>query len=232
MISILIVDDHFLVRKGLKKILEDEVNNVIVYEAIDGNDLMKKIHAEKFDMIICDISMPGRSGLELLEQIKKEYPKLPVLMLSFYPEDQYAVRVLKAGASGYISKDSASEELSKAIRQVLIGRRYISENLVEKLASNLDTNNNKDLHESLSNREFDVLKMIASGKKISDIAVILSLSVNTISTYRFRILEKMKLKNNAEIMHYVISNKIIWWIILNLFVFLISWNEKTKKNGK
>lgn len=209
MISILIVDDHFLVRKGLKKILEDEVNNVIVYEAIDGNDLMKKIHAEKFDMIICDISMPGRSGLELLEQIKKEYPKLPVLMLSFYPEDQYAVRVLKAGASGYISKDSASEELSKAIRQVLIGRRYISENLVEKLASNLDTNNNKDLHESLSNREFDVLKMIASGKKISDIAVILSLSVNTISTYRFRILEKMKLKNNAEIMHYVISNKII-----------------------
>lgn len=209
MIKVLIADDHSVVRKGLKQIIEEEFRSATIQEAIDGNELLKKVRSEKFDIVISDISMPGRNGLESLKQLKEEYPKLPILILSMHPEEQYAVRTLKAGASGYLTKESASEELVKAVKQILGGRRYISASVAEKLAENLDIKNENELHENLSNREFDVLKLIASGKTVSDIAKVFSLSVNTISTYRARILEKMKFKNNAELTHYAILKKLV-----------------------
>ncbi len=209
MINFLIADDHDVVRKGLKQIIEDEFHNSQIHEAINGNELLKKVHTEKLDIVISDISMPGRSGMESLKQIKEEFPKLPVLMLSMHPDEEYAVRALKAGASGYLSKASAAEELILAIRQILGGRRYISANVGEKLAENLDQKHDKELHENLSNREFDVMKLIASGKTVSEIAKLFSLSVNTISTYRARILEKMCFKTNAELTHYAIKNHLV-----------------------
>lgn len=209
MINILIADDHDVVRKGLKQIIEEEFHNSNIHEAINGNELIKKVHADKFDIVISDISMPGRSGMESLKQIKEEFPKLPVLILSMHPDEEYAVRALKSGASGYLSKASAAEELILAIRQILSGRRYISANVGEKLAENLDMRHDKELHESLSNREFDVMKLIASGKTVSEIAKLFSLSVNTISTYRARIMEKMCFKTNAELTHYAIKNRLV-----------------------
>ncbi|MBC7382084.1 MAG: response regulator transcription factor [Bacteroidia bacterium] len=209
MIRVLIADDHDVVRKGLKQIIAEEFHNADIHEAADGNELIKKVHAERFDIVISDISMPGRSGLESLKQLKEEYPKLPVLILSMHPEDQYALRVLKSGASGYLTKESVADELVKAVKQILGGRRYISVNVAEKLAESLDQNTDKELHENLSNREFDVLKLIASGKTVSEIAKVFSLSVNTISTYRARILEKMNFKNNAELTHYSIVKKLV-----------------------
>lgn len=207
--NILIADDHTIVRKGIRQILMEEFSDAFIEEVADGNEMLHKIRNEKFDIVISDISMPGRSGLESLKQVKEEFPKLPVLILSMYSEDQYAIRVLKAGASGYLTKDSAPEELVKAVKQIVSTGRYISPAVADKLAENINQNSSEQLHESLSDREFEVLKMIGSGKTVSEIAQILSLSVNTISTYRVRILEKTKLHSNSEVMHYVLENKLV-----------------------
>jgi DNA-binding NarL/FixJ family response regulator len=206
---ILLADDHSIVRRGLKEIITEEFPDSAVDEATDGQDLMKLVRKEKYDCVISDLSMPGRNGLETLKVLKVEFPQLPVLILSMHPEELYAIRVLKAGASGYLTKDSAPEELVKAIRLILQGRKYITPSLAEKMASNLDADSQKQPHELLSDRELDVMKMIASGKTVSEIATELSLSVNTISTYRARIMEKMGLKTNSELTYYVISNNLI-----------------------
>jgi len=209
MIKILIADDHSVVRAGLRQILSGVPDMTIVDEAGSAYEAIDKIRKNDYSVIVLDISMPGKSGLDALKEIKNEYPSLHVLMLSMYPEDQYAIRVLRSGASGYMTKDSAPEELVTAIRTVAAGRKYISPLLAEKLAFNLDEDTKKEPHEMLSDREYQVLCMIASGKTASEIADQLSLSVKTISTYRSRILEKMNLKNNAELTNYAIKNSLI-----------------------
>lgn len=211
MIRILLADDHSIVRKGLKQILQEEFPEANFEEAADGLELLRKARTFNADIIISDLSMPGRSGMDTLKQLKSELPATPVIILSIHPEDQYAIRVLKAGAQGYITKEAAPEELVKAVRQVLKGRRYITHSLAEKLAEAIGghVQEYEMPHQSLSDREFYVLKMISSGKTVSEIAESLSLSVNTISTYRARILEKMNMHTNAELTHYAISNNII-----------------------
>jgi two-component system, NarL family, invasion response regulator UvrY len=205
----LIADDHTVVRKGLKQILLEAFPSAIIEEVTDAESLLKKVFAQSWDVVISDISMPGRSGLEVLQQIKQQYPKLPVLILSVYPEEQYALRVLKAGASGYLNKDSAPEQLVAAVNRVMLGKKFITPAIAEKLANSLDHDLNKLSHEYLSDREFEVLKLIAGGQAVSDIASKLSLSVTTISTYRSRIMSKMGLKSNAELIFYAIENKLV-----------------------
>ena len=207
--NILLADDHSIVRRGLKDILLEEFPNANFQEAADGQELIRKMRNDKFDIIISDVSMPGKNGLDALKVIKSEFPSIPVLILSIHPEELYAIRVLKAGASGYLTKESAPEELVEAVRMILNGRKYITPSLAEKMASNLGNNFTKLPHELLSDRELDVLKLIASGKAVSEIAIELSLSVNTISTYRSRLLEKMNLKSNSELTFYVISNNLL-----------------------
>ena len=207
--KILIADDHAIVRRGLKQILSDEFSDASIQEVPDGNELLNKVRAENYDIIISDISMPGLNGLETLKQLRLEFPKLPVLILSMHPEDQYAIRALRAGASGYLTKDSAPDELVKAVNQIRGGRRYITSSVAEKLAETLHMDSSKELHETLSDREFDVLKLIASGKTVSEIGEKLSLSVTTVSTYRARVLVKMKFNTNAEMTHYAVENKLI-----------------------
>ncbi|HSZ86143.1 MAG TPA: response regulator transcription factor [Puia sp.] len=206
---ILIADDHTVVRRGLKQILLEAFPFAEIEEVADAEELFKKTLKHKWDVVISDISMPGRSGLEVLQQIKLDQPKLPVLILSVHPEDQYALRVLKAGASGYLNKDSAPEELVKAVNQLLLGKKYITATIAEKLASNLDQDSEKQLHELLSDREFEVFKLLASGKSVSSIAEQFSLNVSTISTYRARIMEKMNFKTNADLTLYAIENKLM-----------------------
>jgi DNA-binding NarL/FixJ family response regulator len=208
MLRILIADDHTIIRKGLRQILLEEFPNAKISEVADGGELLKQARIGKWDIVISDLSMPGKSGLETLKQIKEEVPKLPVLILSMHPEDQYAIRVLRAGAAGYLNKEGAPEELIKAVRQILGGRRYISPTVAEKLAEDLSQDSTKALHETLSDREFHVLRLISSGKTVSEIAEMLSLSVATVSTYRARILLKMNMKTNAELTHYAIENKL------------------------
>jgi len=205
----LIADDHSIVRRGLKQIISEAFPGSIIDEVVDAEDLLKKAMMETWDVVISDISMPGRSGLDVLQQIKQHHPKLPVLILSMYPEDQYAIRVLKAGASGYLGKDSAPEELVAAINKLLLGKKYITSSIAERLATALDQDIDKDPHEYLSDREFEVLKQLASGKTVSDIAQRLSLSVTTVSTYRARIMSKMNLKSNADLTLYAIEKKLI-----------------------
>ena len=209
MLRILIADDHPIVRKGLKQILSEESDMGVFGEAQNSQEVLELVQKQDWDIVILDITMPGRGGIDVLKELKHERPKLPVLMLSVHPEDQYAVRALKAHASGYMTKDSAPEELVKAIRKILRGGKYISSTLAEKLAFDLETETEKPLHETLSDREHQVLLMIASGKTVSEIAEELSLSVKTIDTYRARILEKMKMKTNAELTHYAIKNKLV-----------------------
>ncbi len=209
MIKLIIADDHAVVRKGLKQIFEETSDIVVTGEASSGNELLEKLRNEKFDVVILDISMPGKDGLDTLKEIKAINPSLPVLIFTIYPEEQYAVRVLKAGAAGYINKESEPEILIEAIRKVSQGRKYISSYLAELLASSLDSKSSEALHDQLSDREYQVMCMIASGKTPTDIAKELSLSINTISTYRMRILEKMGLKNNAEITHYALKNRLV-----------------------
>ena len=209
MIKILIADDHPIVRQGLKQILSEEPDMTVLGEAQNSQEVLELVRKQDWDIVILDITMPGRGGIDVLKELKHERPKLPVLMLSVHPEDQYAVRALKAHASGYMTKDSAPEELVKAIRKILRGGKYISSTLAEKLAFDLETETEKPLHETLSDREYQVLLMIASGKTVSEIAEELSLSVKTIDTYRARILEKMKMKNNAELTHYAIKNGLV-----------------------
>jgi len=210
MVKILIVDDHAIVREGLKQIVADTSGLAVTGEAASEQETLEMIRKHDYDIVLLDIAMAGRGGLETLKQIKQEMPHLPVLMLSMYPEEQYAVRALKMGAAGYLTKLSAPEELIKAIKKISAGRKYISNSLAEKLAFDLEINTEKPLHEYLSDREFQVMCMIASGKTVKNIAEKLSLSVNTISTYRFRILEKMKMKNNSELTHYAIKNRLVW----------------------
>ncbi|MCX7908673.1 MAG: response regulator transcription factor [Ignavibacteria bacterium] len=209
MIKIIIADDHAVVRTGLKQIIESDPNLRVVGEASSGFELIEKIQEGHYDVVILDISMPGKDGLETLKEIKRIKPKLPVLIFTVYPEDQYAVRLLKAGASGYLNKECEPEALIEAIHRVAMGRKYVSENLAELLAQKLEDTSEVPLHELLSDREFQVLCLIASGKTIKEIAEILQLSANTVSTYRIRILEKMKMKNNAELTHYAIKNGLV-----------------------
>jgi two-component system, NarL family, invasion response regulator UvrY len=194
-----------VVRQGLKLILADHFRNAIFGEARNAEEAITRAGKEKWDVMVLDLTMPGRSGLEVLQSIRRLRPKLPVLVLSMHPEDQFAVRLLKAGAAGYLTKESAGEELVGAIRKVVAGGRYISSSLAERMASYLDIDVHKAPHERLSDREFLILRMIALGKAVSQIGRELSLSVKTISTYRARILEKMDMKNNAEITRYAIE---------------------------
>jgi two-component system, NarL family, invasion response regulator UvrY len=198
-----------VVRHGLKQILADEFPKAEYGEARNGQEALNRVWKERWDVVILDITMPGRGGLEILKEIKKARPKLPVLVLSMHPEDQFAVRVLKAGASGYMTKESAPEELVGAIRKVLAGGRHISPSLAEIMATYLTVKTEKPPHELLSNREYQVLRQIASGRTVSEIARELSLSVRTVSTYRTRILEKMGLKTNAELTHYAFQKQLV-----------------------
>ncbi len=211
MIKVLIADDHTIVREGLKQILSEPSDIVVVDEAKDGQEVLSKVWEKDFDVVVLDITMPGQSGLEVLKQIRTVKPNLNVLILSMHPEDQYAIRVLKAGASGYVTKDTASDELINAIRKVSQGRKYVSSSLAEKLAfgvsSGIETE--KPLHDSLSDREYEVMCKIASGKAVNRIAQELSLSAKTISTYRARIMDKMNMKTNADLIHYAIQNRLI-----------------------
>jgi two-component system invasion response regulator UvrY len=208
-VKILVGDDHAIVREGMMRLLKEEFSSVKFGEAKCGIDVLELARAEKWDVIIMDITMPGRSGLEILKQLRNESITTPVLVLSMYPEDQYAVRVMRAGASGYLTKDTASEQLINAVKRVLTGKKYISESLAEKLADDLDGKGNKSIHELMSDREYQVMCMIASGKTVSEIAEELSLSVPTISTYRARILEKLDMKTNAEITRFAIETGLV-----------------------
>ena len=209
MIRVLIADDHAVVRQGLKQILGDTPEMVVAGEATNGQEVLDKVRAEAWDIVVLDISMPDRSGLDILKELQSERPKLPVLVLSMYSEDQFAVRVLKAGARGYLTKDSAPDELVKAIRKVVSGGTYVSAFLAEKLAFEIGTDSSKLPHEALSDREFQVLRLIAAGKSVKEIAAELYLSVKTVSTYRSRLLQKMNLETNAELIHYAIQNRLI-----------------------
>lgn len=209
MIRVLIADDHTVVRRGLKQILLEGFPTAYVEEVPDAEELIKKIVQAEWDVVISDLSMPGRSGLEALQQIKQIQPKLPVLILSIHPEDQYAIRVLKAGAAGYLSKDMAPDELVNAVQRVMLGKKYITPSIAEKLASVLDQDSSKALHEYLSDREFSVLKLLAAGKSVSEIAESLFLSVTTVSTYRTRIMTKMNMKSNADLTLYAVENKLL-----------------------
>jgi DNA-binding NarL/FixJ family response regulator len=209
MIRALIADDHAVVRQGLKQILGDTPEMVVAGEATTGQEVLDKVRAETWDVVVLDISMPDRSGLDVLKQLRSERPKLPVLVLSMHSEDQYAVRVLKAGASGYLTKDSAPDELVKAIRKVVSGGTYVSSFLAEKLAFEIGTDSSRLPHETLSDREFQVLRLIAAGKSVTEIAAELCLSVKTVSTYRARMLEKMNLGTTAELIHYAMQNHLI-----------------------
>ena len=209
MIKILIADDHPIVRKGLKQILAETPNIVVAGEANNGAEVLTKVLKNEYDMVLLDISMPGRDGIDTLKELKDLKPNLPVLILSIHSEDQYAMRVLRAGAYGYLTKESAPEELISAIRTVSLGRKYISPSVAEKLVFNLDNNAEKRPHDKLSDREYQVMHMIASGKTVKEISEDLSLSVKTISTYRARIFEKMKMKNIAELIRYAIKNGLV-----------------------
>jgi two-component system invasion response regulator UvrY len=208
-IKVLIADDHAIVREGLKQILADTKDIVVAGHAENGIEAIKLTREGTCQVLLLDISMPDRSGIEVLKQVKKESPKTAVLMLSMHREDQYAIRSLKAGASGYLNKQSAPAELVNAIRQVAAGRKYISAALAQELANQISDDHETPLHETLSDREYQTLTMIASGKTVSDIANELVLSVKTISMYRSRLLQKMKLRHNAELTHYAIKNHLV-----------------------
>ena len=209
MIKIIITDDHPIVRKGLKEILAETKDIFSVDEAGNGWEVLEKVGKTDYDVVVLDLSMPGMSGLEVLKQLKKKKSSIPILVLSRHPEEQYAVRVLKAGADGYLTKESAPNELALAIQKIARGGKYISASLADQLASYIKDESGKKPHERLSDREFQVMSMLASGKTVGEIAREMALSVNTISTYRLRILEKMKWTNNAQIMHYALNEKLI-----------------------
>jgi DNA-binding NarL/FixJ family response regulator len=208
-IRVFIADDHAIVREGLKQILAESREIIVAGEAENGLDAIKLFRKAKCHVMLLDISMPDRSGIEVLKQLKKEQPEMAVLMLSMHREDQYAIRSLKSGAAGYLTKQSAPAELVTAIRQVAAGQKYVSAALAQELASQLGDDHQASLHDSLSDREYQTLTLIASGKTVSAIAQELSLSVKTISEYRARLLVKMKLKNSAELTHYAIKNQLV-----------------------
>jgi len=209
MIRVLITDDHPLVREGLIKILRNESDMDVAGEARTAPEMLDILRQEKVDVLVLDISLPGKSGLDVLKELRAEHPKLPVLILSMHPEDRFALRVLKTGAAGYVTKESAPEELVKAIRKVYTGGKYVSATMAEKLAVGIEEDTGKPLHESLSDREYEILQMIATGKKPGEIARQLSLSVRTVNTYRSRIFEKMHMKTNAQLIHYALEHHLI-----------------------
>jgi DNA-binding NarL/FixJ family response regulator len=209
MIKLLIADDHPIVREGLKQIIRNAPDIIISGEANDGIEVLSKIKKENYDVILLDISMPRKNGIEILNEIRKEKIKSRILILSIHPEEQYAMRALKAGAYGYLTKDSVPNELISAIKKVSMGEKYISLSLTEKLVDNLRVGLDKTPHEVLSNREYQVMLLLASGKSMQGIAKELFLSVKTVSTYKTRILKKMKMKNTFEIIYYAIKNKLI-----------------------
>lgn len=205
----LIADDHQVVRNGLKLVLNDEFSEIQFGEAQNSSEVLKKIPEDQWDILILDINMPGRSGLDVLHQMKIEHTKIPVLVLSLLPEDQMAMRVLRLGASGYISKDASNPELIKAIHCILSGKKYITSSVAEQLAIQLENPSNKPLHEFLSEREYQTLLLIAEGKSSSQIAEILSISTPTVGTYRARMLEKMHMKTNADLINYAIRHHLV-----------------------
>jgi len=209
MTTILIADDHPIMRRGIRQILSDLPGVSIIEEAGGANELFHKIDNTVFDVIILDISMPGRSGLDILVDLKAKYPSIPVLILSVHTEEQYALRTLKSGASGYLTKDSAMEELPRAVKKILNGGKYITSSLADKMADNLLEESDKPLHHWLSNREYEVLCKIAEGKNAKIIADELFISEKTVSTYRSRILEKMKMKSNTELIRYALKEGLI-----------------------
>ncbi len=209
MYRILIADDHPIVRRGLRQILEENRTVLRVDEAETGKEALEMVKQNRFDVVLLDISMPGMSGLEALSEIKKLNPRLPILILSIYPEEDYAVRALKAGASGYLTKKSAPDELITAVKKLIRGERYISPSLAELLASHLSEENDRPLHESLSNREFQVMRLITSGKSLKEAASEMSLSPKTISTFRTRLLQKLQLKSNAELIQYAMKHDLM-----------------------
>lgn len=209
MINILIADDHPIVRRGLRQIVQDEKDMKVVFEASNSDEVLNGLKDFKIDLVLLDISMPGKSGLDLLLDLKNQFGDLPVLILSAMPEEAYAKRVIKMGASGYIHKESTPELLIPAIRRVLKGKIYVSGKLADILASDLTKNETEILHEQLSEREFEVLLLIGKAKTPSEIAGLLHLGVTTVSTYRARILEKMKMKNNSELIQYCFRNGLI-----------------------
>ena len=208
MIKILIADDHLIVREGIKRIIDDSADMNVVAEASNGMEALEYIWKNKYDLILLDISMPGQNGLQTLKEIKKYDKDLPVLMLSMHAEQQYAMRAIKAGASGYLTKDSASTQLVKAIQKINDGRKYISQEVAELLATDLFHEQDKDPHEYLSDREFEVLKLIAKGQSQKDIGNDLSISHKTVSTYRTRILDKLNLRTTSDLIHYAIEYKL------------------------
>jgi two-component system, NarL family, invasion response regulator UvrY len=205
---VLLVDDHAVVRRGVRAVLEDHVPGLVIAEASNGDEALQAV-AEKFDAIVLDLSMPGRDGFDLLGEIKHRQPKVPVLIMSLHAEEQFAVRALRAGAAGYLTKSSAPEQLVSAINKVLRGGRYISESLAERLAQEAGGETTSAPHERLSDREFDVMRGIASGHSVSEIASQMHLSVKTVSTYRTRLLEKMGMATNAELTRYALSNGLV-----------------------
>jgi len=209
MIRVLIVDDHTILRRGLSQIIAETGDLEVTGEADSGAQAIKLAREQDFDVVLLDISMPDRNGLDTLKQLKKEMPKLAVLMLSMHPEEHYALRALKAGASGYLTKQSAPALLVTAIRKVASGRKYVSAELAEELAGTVGDDGGRPRHETLSDREYETLRLMASGKTVSEIAAEMSLSVKTVSVYRARLLEKMQLKNNAELTYYALKHKLV-----------------------
>ena len=209
MIRVLIADDHAIVRQGLRQILAETKDMVVAGEAETAHEALKLVREAEWDVALLDISMPDKSGIDTLKLIRKEKPKLPVLMLSMHPEDHYAVRCLKAGASGYLTKQSAPVQLVSAIRQVAAGRKYISPAVAEELANSIGQDVDQPAHSTLSDREYQTLRLIATGHSLSEIAATLSLSAKTVSVYRARLLEKLNLKNNADIAHYAVKNNLV-----------------------
>mgnify|MGYP001304266890 FL=1 len=209
MIKVLLADDHALLRGSLKQLLDETGFVQVVAQAGEYSEIMKAMTAQPVDVAILDISMPGKNGVDIVKILKDKYPALKILMLSMHPEDQYAVRCLKAGASGYLTKNTAPEKLVDAIQVIAAGRKYITAELAESLASHLTEDSEKPLHATLSDREFQTIRMIASGKKLSEIADELSLSPKTVSVYRARILEKMRMKTNGELTRYALENGLI-----------------------
>src|SRR5688572_12353429 len=208
-VRILLVDDHYVVRQGLKTVLLEHYADGVFGEAGSAQDALVTIWNQQWDVVLLDISIPGRGGLEVLKEIRKSRPKLPVIVVSMHPEEQFAIRVLKLGASSYVRKDSAGQELVKAVGAALRGGKYITNSLAERLASNLEQDQDGPKHESLSDREYQVMCLLASGKTVKEAGADLSLSVKTVSTYRARILEKLNLKNNSQIMRYAVQRGLV-----------------------
>ena len=209
MLRILIADDHPVFRRGLKQIIQETADMVVAAEAVDGREALLKARTGDYDVVLLDITMPIKNGVDVLSQLKHERPTLPVLMLSMHPEEQYAVRALRAGASGYLTKESAPEELVAAIRKVSTGGKYVSASLAERLASMVQEDGGPLPHETLSGREYQIMRLIAAGRTVSEAARELSLSVKTVSTYRARVLGKLRLKNTAELIRYATKNELV-----------------------